>query len=115
MFMALVFTPCFLVLIIKLFGTNNDVCVKLFLALLGVAAAIILALFGHAGVRDHEFKVYIKDLYHDQEIPETSVNRRSIYYTGLFLFTEPLSWIAKLRRCLRRRRDRRPQTIEMAA
>ena len=114
-FMALVFAPCFLVLLIKVIGTNNGASVKLFLALLGFAAIIILALLGHARVRDHEFRSYIKDLHNHQEIPGKAGSlTRSMYYIVLFLLTEPISWITKLPRRLRRR-DRGPQTIEMIA
>lgn len=115
MFMALVFAPCFLVLLIKIIGTNNGASVKLFLALLGFAAAIILALLGHARVRDHEFRSYIKDLHNHQEIPgKASFLTRSMYCFGLSLLTEPILWFTKLPRRLRRG-DRGSQTIEMIA
>lgn len=116
-FMALVFAPCFLVSVIKIVGSNGErdgIWVKVFLSVLGLTVAVILALFWRARVRDLEFQAYIKDLHNDQEIPETRLHTPLVYRTGLFVFAESIIWFTKLRRRLRMS-NRPRETIEMTA
>ena len=111
-FMALVCAPCFLVSAVNDEGAG--IWVKVFMSMLGLTAAVNLALLWRARVRDLKFQAYIKDLHDDQEIPETSLHTPWMYRTGLFVFAESIRLFTKLRRRLRMR-NRPRETIEMTA